>query len=108
MMPPPDPMMAAGAMPPPMMPPDMMPPAGGAAAGTEGAEAAIGMKEVALRALDLTQDAVAEALGSDSFTPADKLDASAAALETSGALDGIPPEELAAMAQAPPPPPPLA
>lgn len=102
--------MGPGAMPPPppMMDPSMLPPAGDmGAVGTEGAEAAKGMKEVALRALDLTQDAVAEALGSDSFTPADKLDATAAALETSGALDGIPPEEIAALAQTPPPPPPV-
>ncbi len=99
--------MPMGAAPPapPMMDPSMLPPAGDMGAiGTEGAEAAKGMKEVALRALDLTQDAVAEALGSESFSPADKLDATAAALETSGALDGIPPEEIAAMAQTPPPP----
>lgn len=103
-MPPP----APGAMPPPeVMDPSMMPPMDGAMGGemgTEGAEAAKGMKEVALRALDLTQGAISEVLGSESLTPADKVDATAAALETSGALDGIPPEEIAALAQTPPPP----
>jgi len=103
--------MVGGAMPPPapgsmpMMDPSMMPPAEGAAAGSEeGAVAAQGMTEVALRALDLTQGVIGEALQSDSLTPADKVDASAAALETSGALQGIPPEEIAALAQSPAPP----
>jgi hypothetical protein len=100
--PPMDPAMMGG--PPPMMPPEALPPAGGEGSGSEGSEAAKGMKEVALRALDLTQGAVAEALDSDTLSEADKVDATAAALESSGALNGIPPEELEALAQQPPPP----
>ena len=102
-----DPMM--GAMPPPapgampMMDPSMMPPAEGAAVSEEGAVAAQGMTEVALRALDLTQGVIGEALQSENLTPTDKVDATAAALETSGALQGIPPEEIAALAQQPAP-----
>jgi len=93
--------MAMGAAP-PMVPPEALPPIGGEAApATEGAEAAKGMKEVALRALDLTQGAIAEALESDTMSDSDKVDATAAALETSGALGGIPPEELAALAEQP-------
>lgn len=95
-----------GMMPPPEMlpPPEMMPPidTGAAPTGTEGGEAAKGMKEVALRALDLTQGAVDQILGSDSLSPEEKVNATAAALETSGGLDGIPPEEIAALAQTPP------
>lgn len=95
---------AMGGMPPELTDPAMFPMAGDAGGtGSEGGEAAKGMKEVALRALDLTQGAVDQVLGSDGISPADKVDATAAALETSGGLQGIPPEEIAALAQTPPP-----
>ena len=103
-------MMAAGAPPmPPMPDPSMLPMAEGAEGGPkeEGTEAAKGMKEVAMKALDMTQGVIAEALKSETLSPADKLDATAAALESSGALEGVPPEELQAAAQMPPAAPPI-
>lgn len=68
-----------------------------------GIEAERGMKEVAMRAMDLTDGVVSTVLGNTGLSPAEKVDASAAALQTSGALQGVPPEEIAALAQQEPP-----
>ena len=110
--PPMDPSMMGGGMP-PMMPPESMPPMdpsmmGGmppmdpsmmGGAPVPGIEAEKGMKEVALRALDLTNGVISVALESENLSPSDQLNSAAAALETSGALNGVPPEEIAALAQ---------
>ena len=102
--PPMDPAMmgAAPPMDPNMMPPEMLPPADMAmAAPPEGEtdESAKGMKEVAIKALDMAQDTINAIMGAQSVSPDQMTDLAAATVSGSGALSGIPPEEIAALAQ---------
>jgi len=102
--PPMDPMMGGWA--PPMMDPAMMDPAmmdpamaGGAPpAPQESAEAEKGMKEVAMKALDMAHETIGAVLESGNLTPNQMADAAAATIASSDALHGIPAEEIAAQA----------
>jgi hypothetical protein len=107
------PMMGAG-MPPMdggMMPPEMMPPMGGGMPPMEGGmppfppvddsgdvEAAKGMKDVAMKALDMAQDTISAVLSANQLSPEAMSDAAASTVSSSGALSGIPAEEISALA----------
>jgi hypothetical protein len=92
-----------GMVPPDMMPPagmppmEMMPPEEGAGADA-GAIAAEGLANVALRSMDLLEDNINGMMGSGDISPVDKSDLAALALSSSDAMAGIPPEEIAALA----------
>lgn len=81
-------------MDPAMMPPEMAPPPEDQVS----EEAAKGMKEVAVKALDMAQDTINAILSSNNLSPEEMADAAAATASSTGAFNGIPPEEIAAMA----------